>query len=356
VRTLDLADLDDVALGAAVLGAGGGGDPYIGKLLAREFMRRHGLVELVDAAEVLPDGFVVAVGMIGAPTIVSEKVPRGDEFAAAVSRLEGHLRRRVTHIVAEEVGGGNSLIPICAAAALQLPLVDADLMGRAFPEIQMCLPTLAGISCTPMTLTDEKGNSCVIDSVDNGWAERLARAVTIEMGCSAVMALYPMSGDDVRENAILGTLTRAQQLGAALRDARASHQDPSVRIAEELGGRVLLRGKVGDVARRVDRGFTCAEVDIEGLDGDAGRLLHLSTQNEHLVVWIDGSVVATVPDLIIMLESDSGDPVLTERVRYGLRVTVVAAPCDERWRSPAGIAITGPGYFGYDTEYVSLDA
>jgi DUF917 family protein len=356
VRTLDIGDLDDIALGAAVFGAGGGGDPYIGKLLAREFIDRHGPVALVDACEVPDDAFVVAIGMIGAPTIVSEKIPAGAEFFAAVTRLEVHVRRPVTHIVPEEVGGGNSLVPICAAARANLPLVDADLMGRAFPEIQMCLPTLSGISCTPMALADEKGNGCVVDGVSNEWAERLARSVTVEMGCSAVMALYPMTGAETSENAILGTLSAAQALGAAIRDARAAHDDAAERVAAELGGRVLLHGKVVDVTRRIDRAFTRAEVEIEGLGADAGTRLHLSTQNEHLVAWVDGSVAATVPDLIIMLESSSGQPVLTERVRYGLRVVIVVAPCDARWRTPAGIAVTGPGYFGYETEYVPFEA
>src|SRR5437879_474829 len=156
-RSVDVADLDDIALGAAVLGAGGGGDPYVGKLLARDSIERHGPVTLVAPDEVPDDARVVAIGMIGAPTIVSEKLPSGDEFHRAVWAIEQRLNERVTHIVPEEVGGGNSLVPLRAAGYARLPLIDADLMGRAFPEIQMCTPTLWGISCTPMALTDDKG-------------------------------------------------------------------------------------------------------------------------------------------------------------------------------------------------------
>ena len=322
-RSLTAGDLDDIALGAAVLGAGGGGDPYVGKLLARDSIAQNGPVSLIEPADLPSDALVVATGMIGAPTIVSEKVPAGDEFLRAVLELERRLDQRVTHIVPEEIGGGNALLPIRAASQMHVPLVDADLMGRAFPEIQMCTPTLWGIACTPMSLSDDKGNVCVVDGVTNLWAERLARSITIEMGCSAAMALYPMSGDQLRETAIPGTLSRAQRLGAAIREARRNHQDPTVRVSAELGGRELVRGKVVDVARRIEKGFTRAEVDIEGLDDHLGRTLHLSTQNEHLIASIDGEVVVTVPDLIIMLESDSGEPVLTDRVRYGLRVTVI---------------------------------
>jgi DUF917 family protein len=355
-RSVDASALREIALGAAILGAGGGGDPYVGRLLARASIARDGPVRLVEAATLADDDVVVAVGMIGAPTVLSEKIPAGDEFARAVRKLEQHLGRKVTHIVPEEVGGTNSMMPIAAAAQLGLPLVDGDLMGRAFPEIQMCSPTLSGISCTPMALSDDKGNRCVVDGVTNLWAERLARAITIQMGCAAAMALYPMTGAQVHESVILGSLTRAWRLGTALEHARAHHEDPTARVAADLDGRVLLTGKVVDVARKIKRGFTTAEIDIEGLGDDAGRLMHLSTQNEHLIASIDGDVVATVPDLIVVLESELGNPVLTERIRYGLRVAVIGAPCDARWRTPLGLETTGPRYFGYDLDFRPVEA
>jgi len=42
--------------------------------------------------------------------------------------------------------------------------------------------------------------------------------------------------------------------------------------------------------------------------------------------------------------------------RYGFRVTLLAIPCDPRWRTPAGLALVGPGYFGYDVEYTPAEA
>ena len=53
-----------------------------------------------------------------------------------------------------------------------------------------------------------------------------------------------------------------------------------------------------------------------------------------------------------MLDSDTGEPVTTETLRFGHRVCVLTAPADERWHSPGGIALTGPRYFGYDTDPV----
>ena len=81
----------------------------------------------------------------------------------------------------------------------------------------------------------------------------------------------------------------------------------------------------------------------------------LDVQNEHLVARVDGKIAASVPDLIIMLDSETGEPITTEEMRYGFRVTVIAAPCDPRWRTPEGLELVGPRYFGYDVDYVPIE-
>ncbi|MDQ6748758.1 MAG: DUF917 family protein, partial [Candidatus Dormibacteraeota bacterium] len=136
-RQVTERDLEDLARGAAVLGTGGGGNPYIGKLIAQQAIRRHGPVQLVSAGEVPDDALVVQSAMMGAPTVMVEKLPAGDEISRAFEALQSYLGRPVTHATCAEAGGLNSTIPFVTAAALGLPLVDADGMGRAFPEIQM---------------------------------------------------------------------------------------------------------------------------------------------------------------------------------------------------------------------------
>ena len=52
MREIGVQALHDIARGAAVLGTGGGGDPYIGRLLAEQAIRERGPVQLVDLDEV----------------------------------------------------------------------------------------------------------------------------------------------------------------------------------------------------------------------------------------------------------------------------------------------------------------
>ncbi|MER5949504.1 DUF917 domain-containing protein [Streptomyces sp. NPDC001904] len=356
MREITADNLPDLARGAAVLGTGGGGDPFVGRLLAEQALKQHGPVTLLDVDEIDDDAVVIPTAFMGAPTVMLEKLPSGDEILGAMRALEDLLGKRATHTVSIEAGGLNSMSPFVAAAEAGVPLIDADGMGRAFPELQMLLPTLGGIPASPMALADERGNSVALRTDGNAWAERLARAATVEMGCSAAVSLYALTGRQAKDHLVPGTLTLCERVGRAIREAREGHDDPVAAAATTLGGRLVFTGKVADVRRTTTGGFARGTARLTGLDGDSGSTLELSFQNENLVATHDGTVVVSVPDLICVLDSDSGEPVTTETLRYGLRVSVLGVPCDPRWRTPEGLALAGPGYFGYDHTYEPLPA
>lgn len=339
-----------LARGAAVLGTGGGGDPYVGALLAKQAIG-DGHVDVVPLRELPDDALVITAAMMGAPTVMVEKLPSLDEVLAPVRMLAESLGREVTHIACAEVGGVNSTIPVAAAAALGLPLVDGDGMGRAFPELQMVLPTLYGITASPLGIADDKGNTAVLRTVDNRWTERIARVAAVEMGCSVMISGFAMTGAQARESLVEDSLSLCVELGERIEDARAQHRDPVTAVVERLGGRELFAGKVVDVARATTAGFARGGARVEGEQGT----LSLSFQNEHLVAQLDGQVLVTTPDLIIVLEHDTGEPITTEALRYGQRVRVIAAPADERWHSERGLALAGPAYFGYEHPSTRFD-
>lgn len=356
MRLLDESGLDDLAVGSAVLGAGGGGDPYIGQVLARQAIREYGPVTIVGVDEVPDDALAVMSFLHGAPGVMVEKLPSSRALAGAVIALQQRIGRKVTHLISIEAGGLNSVTPIGVAARLGLPLIDGDGMGRAFPSVAMVTPTLYGIPAAPMTQVDERGSVVTTDDPSNHTVEHFARAVSVAMGCASACAAFPMSGQQVKRAVISGTLTLAQQIGKTIREARAEQRDPIAALLEQRGGKQLFGGKVMSVDRRTEGGWTQGEVEIEGLDGDAGSTMTLRLQNENLVAWRDGEIVATVPDLIIALDADTGEPITTEGLRYGFRVAVVGMPCDERWTTPAGLEITGPRAYGFDFDYHPVSA
>lgn len=349
-------EIEDIALGAAVLGTGGGGDPYIGKLLALEAIEKYGEVELLDLNQVGDTEFIIPSAMMGAPTVMIEKVPSGGESLSALKHLEKYLERKADAIVPIEQGGINSQIPIAVAATLGLPLIDCDGMGRAFPELQMVTFHLDGISATPMSISDEKGNTLILTACNNVWAERIARAVTVQMGGSSLIAIYPMDGSSLKSSCVPKSVSLSIELGRAIRGARRRGKNALEEVKTLLKARIIFRGKVVDVNRRTVGGFARGEARFEGMDEYVGQSLVIAFQNENLVASVNGKVVASVPDLIIVLDSEAGVPITTEGLKYGNRVIVLGAPCYSKWRSPMGLETVGPKYFGYNIDYTPVEA
>jgi DUF917 family protein len=355
MRLIDQQNIEDIALGAAVLGTGGGGDPYVGKLMARQAIRQYGPVQLYTLDELDDDDLVVPTAMMGAPTVLNEKMPNGDDLVNAFESLGRYSGKSIKATMSIEAGGLNSVVPIYNAARLGLPMVDCDGMGRAFPELQMVTFTLYGISATPMAMADERGNKVIIETITNRWTETFARSVTVDMGAMAMIALYTATVGQLKECAIQGTISQAEQIGRVIREARVKEEDPVTTVRKAVNGFMIFKGKIGDVQRRTEGGFAKGDAHISGLDEYHGQELVLSFQNEHLAARVNGEYVATVPDLIAVLDLDTGEPITTESMRYGFRVAVISMPCSEKWRTPEGIELVGPRYFGYDVDYVPVE-
>lgn len=351
LRTIYSEDMEDIATGGAILGTGGGGDPYVGKLMAQQAIRKHGPVNLVDVDQLPDDALIVPVCMMGAPTVMTEKLPQGDELINAFHALEQLLGKKIDAVLCGEAGGVNSTTPFVVAAMTGLPLVDGDGMGRAYPELQMVTFTMHGVSATPMVLCDDKGNSLVLETVSNAWTERLARAATVEMGGSALLAFYSMSGAVAKKAIVRGTLTLCAELGRTLREAKAGHVDPVTAVVDRLEAKVIFHGRVKDIERRTVGGFARGTARFEGVEEWKGHDFRLDFQNEFLMAERDGEILVTTPDLITLLEAESGLPVTADSLRYGLRLKALAMPSNPQWLTPAGIALVGPRYFGYDVDY-----
>ncbi len=354
MRKIGIPEVEDIALGAALLGAGGGGDPYIGKLMAIGAIKECGPVTLLDPEEIPDDALIVPIAMMGAPTVLGEKGIGGNEYKTLYNMVSKFYGKEIYAFMPIEAGGVNSMLPIAAAARLGLPMVDADGMGRAFPELQMVTFTMGGMSATPMALTDEKGNSVIFDTITNKWTEELARSVTMSCGGSVSVSLFNMTGAQLKEYGVKNIVTRSEKLGAAIRNVRNS-DDPEADFLEFAEGYKLFKGKIADVLRETRGAFNFGKVVLDGIGECKGHQAFVEFQNENLTAAVDGTIVATVPDLICLVDVETFSPITTDALKYGKRVMLVGLKCFEAWRSEAGIELVGPRYFGCDTDYIPLE-
>lgn len=354
MRLIDEEDIKHLALGAALLSGGGGGSTYATLHQSLEAVRRHGSIKLLNIDELDDDALVISLCGMGAPTVAIEHLFAKDTHANALHFLEEHLGRKADAIMSLEVGGANALTPLPVAASEGLPVVDADAMGRALPELQMTSFSVYGLSAAPMALHDDNGNRCIIDTVNNYWVEQFARSITTDMGARAATALYPLSGKQIKQAAIRDTISQAMAIGKAMQTSHLKQQ-PIRLLQEILHGHVLFEGKVLDIQRYSDVGFARGSASISGVGPYQGQTLELKFQNEYLLTQIDSKICATVPDTIGIFDQRSGSAISVEELRYGFRVTVLVIPAPPVWRTPEGLALVGPRAFGYDMEYVPFE-
>ncbi len=357
---LNSEQLRDLAVGAAFLGTGGGGNPYVGRVMVQQCLDEGLSVEIVDPQDLTDDTLVIPTAMMGAPTVLVEKIPSGQEAIFSLQRLEKHIGRKAQATMPIEIGGINSTIPLLVGARLGLPVVDADGMGRAFPFLEMETFGVYGIPGSPMAVSDEYGDCALIEAVDNRQMEWLARAVAIRMGGCAYIAEYAMSGADVKRTAVPNTLTLAIRIGEVLRRARVEHRNPIDALLGFLPtplyryGRVIYAGKMIDVQRETKAGFAMGCALIEGL-APFQSVMEIEIQNENLVARVDGKVKAIVPDLICIMNTETAEPITSEDLRYGQRVTVLAVSVPEIMRTPEALKVFGPSCFGLKEPFTPIE-
>eukprot|EP01104_Vermistella_antarctica_P010845 TRINITY_DN2935_c2_g1_i1.p1 TRINITY_DN2935_c2_g1~~TRINITY_DN2935_c2_g1_i1.p1 ORF type:complete len:685 (-),score=154.84 TRINITY_DN2935_c2_g1_i1:30-2084(-) len=394
---LSPTDVSFLALGCGILGTGGGGSPLNASLELKELLLKSGdsaheptsaraPVRIVDIDALSEDTLVILVGFMGAPTVGMEKISSGLEVMSAVKALLRHVDPALYEryrsgwdgsgdnrngdevkgtidfaIASIEVGGMNGLTPAIVAAHLNVPVVDCDAMGRAFPCINMLSPLIYGQAAAPCAMSDGRGNDIVCTNAVNAKSlENIMRATVVSLGCMAGLAICPLRGkSDVLKFMIPSTLSKAWSIGRCISLAAHQTEDPVSALERECGGRLLCKGKIVDVLRSTVGGFDRGVIRIKNESSTSSDAnLSIEFQNENLVVFADGEdgeprrALATVPDLIVLVDSATAHPIFTEQIRYGLQVAVLLFAGHPRMATEEALCQLAPKEFGFkDLEY-----
>src|SRR6516162_9346529 len=299
LRPVSASEIESLAIGAWILGTGGGGSPYLALLNMRKLYRDGVVCSLLDPMDLADDARVAVVSNMGAPLVGQERLTDPQTIARAVRMMEEYRGCRFDGVMSLEIGGGNSLQPFMAAAVLGLPVVVARAASWK-------------------------------------WMERLSRKACVEVGSIASTCKAPRTGKEVKECGILYSTSKAIRLGETVQAARRQHRDAVRAVIDAERGQLMFRGKIRDVARRTTEGFLRGTAKLDGLDDFRGRSFELAFQNEFAVGWLDGRPRVMTPDLICVLDTVSGDAIGTETLRYGQRVSVIALPAPPVLLTPKG--------------------
>ncbi len=362
------SDISALALGSTVLGCGGGGNSYYGQLVASRVLAADSSVQVIDIDEMDSRAFAITSAAVGAPLICLEKPPSMNALRVGVDSATAKLRGSIGAFFAAEIGGLQCMFPLMLAAQTGLPLLDGDGMGRAFPELQMSTFAIYGTTPgLPTVLSSDRG--MLFDNVpamlknappaasaksSDVQFERAVRKICADEG-GLIYLTAVFDQPSLARTLVRGSIHLALRIGRAVESARAANADPIAALLDAGNGKRFISGKIVDVERHFRGGHDWGEVRLEGIDYDRGRTAKIAFKNEYLILWREGEVVLTVPDLISLAETETGTPVSTEILRPGLRVTVLGLPCSPLLRSPEALAAVGPRAFGYDLPYVAIE-
>lgn len=360
MRTVETdQDIQDMARGAVLLGTGGGGDPYVGELFLRAQMQRGRKARVVDPSEVDDDAFVLSIAGIGAPPVLIEHLVSEKLLMRLLARAEAFYGRRVDVLISAEIGGANSMFPLALSAISGVPVVDADGVGRAIPHIEMTTFSIFGVKATPGLIMDESGNVITLETTDDRTAEEVIRAVTGSLGAMTYGALYPMSGKQMKASAVLGTIDQTLRIGRVIREGRERSEDLFADLLAYLGrdGRfatILFDGKIVDVTHETRDGWHWGRATLAPL-GDGPDVFTIDFQNEFTIARLNGRTVTLVPDLISVLDRETGEPLTGEMLAYGQRVKVLGYAADPLLRRPESLDVLGPRMFDLDEDFVPIE-
>jgi hypothetical protein len=351
--------LAEITLGASVLATGGGGDPEIGLLWAYNVVEQGHEILLIDPEAMPDDALATIAGCLGAALVLTEKPPNGQELFWCYEALRRYMGQSIQAVIPPEAGGVNTPVPMAVAGAVEVPVIDADGMGRAFPELQMTSFYTHGVSPSPTAAADEKGHVTISDASDALVTERIIRNAAMAYGGISWIAGYPMTGRQIKDSAILRSISMAWELGKSIFNSRKKHLDPIGEVLKLTHGFRAFQGKIIDINREFGaektKGFSLGRITMEGTDDFKGRMASIGFQNEWLTMEVDEEVLCMPPDLICILDPATGEPIRTDIVRYGYRGAVVLIPAHQRMRTDRGIATFGPQYFGYPHDYVPVE-
>ncbi|KOS21923.1 Hydantoin utilization protein A [Escovopsis weberi] len=369
-------DLEFIATGCGILGTGGGGRVHEEQVKAIHALRNGGKGKMrVMSSKALKDTDWTYMGSwYGSPSVFYERLSGGKEISSGIEAIAKLMGKPINAILPDEIGGGNGLCSFITGVLFDIPVLDGDTMGRAFPTIHHTTFNVCNYPLVPCALTDNRNNISVVMDVD--YPERLEallRKTAIVLGLCCAVCPKPQPSSAVKESIVPNTLSQAWFLGRAVSYARRNKTSYLDAIADQSAGKVLYTGKIIDVRRNITHGFTMGSVLIAPLNDEERetfglrprgkrkreRCMLVPFQNEFLYAALtdeEGSeegqeIVCTVPDLISILGQD-GEAVGSQDLRYGLRVVVMALPAHPLWKTEKGLRIGGPKGFDLNMDFV----
>lgn len=325
MRELTINDVKAAVRGGSVFASGGGGWVDHG-LEIGETAIRIGKPRLASIDEIPEDAIIATVSAIGAPAAKDWQMLAAD-YIKAVRLLQENYDRKIIGLMTPQNGCSSSINGWVQAAALDLLVIDAVADMRAHPTGKMGSMGLASNSeyeTVQAVVGGKRETGSHLEVIAKGTVAKTAnilRVASEQSGSFIACARNPLPAKFIRENAALGGISRAIELGNAMLDAEQFGPQAVIdSICKTAQAEVIGSGRVVSNEYVTSGGFDTGRCIIDV----GGEKLTLHTMNEWMAVdGSQGNRITTYPDVITVLSGDTGLPLNVFQVLEGNEVYIL---------------------------------
>jgi DUF917 family protein len=194
------------------------------------------------------------------------------------------------------------------------------------------------------------------DAQHNKMAERLGKFIASasfgSVGCAGIV----LTGRDVMEIAVPGTLSECLVIGRTIREAGEEGLDPVQAVVDGLDQAwVLFRGTIVGREWEDRDGYMWGEHEIEGTDAFSGQHLRLWFKNENHMSWLNGEPYVASPDLLEVVDPQTGEPLSNTYMEKGQTVAVIGVRRRPQFDNEKGVEVLGPRHWGFDVDFRPIE-
>jgi len=311
--------LTDELVEAPVLG--GGGSMEEGRRIGHLAVSLSSL-ELIDVEDINENSVLINVSAVGTPS-AKDAYAEPIHYLRAAELVEKVASIKIDGIITNETGGLATVNGWLQASILGIPAVDAPCNGRAHPTGMMGLHKDNNYLSIQAGVGGSKERSTFLEVVAIGSIESastIIRNAAVRAGELVAVARNPVAAYYTKENAALGTVKQAINLGFEMIKSREKGPIAVTNsICNFLGGEIVTDGLVEKVDLVSKMGVDVGRVIIE--DG-----YEITFWNEYMTLERLKKRIATFPDLIMTIDGDKGLPVTSAEVKSGQHILVIKVP------------------------------
>lgn len=297
--------------GSTLLAGGGGGLISQGLVIGKQAVE-IGEPSMATIDEFSDDEIFVMVSAVGAAS--GENIfLKPSHFIKTIELIKASTEITIGGIITSEIGPINVVNGWIQSAVTGLPVIDAPADGRGHPTGEMGL----------MDILSDKGHISV-QAASGGSKERgryiellvkgtiancasTIREASIKAGGIVAVAREFVTAEYVKKNGCPGALSQTIELGKAFLEAQSKNIESVIKVIEEnLCAELVDEGKIFSANCKAEKGMDIGFIEIET---KTRHKYQIDVLDNFIFLENKGNRVATFPDLILLINKETGLPI-----------------------------------------------